>query len=169
MEKEKLTNRCGLRRMAKALALSLILAIPIIGMLVTSSRVLAEVELGDPVELYKTHPWSMQFFRWCLILALCFAMTPFKNLSALAAGLAVGGLAFYGLDLYHQLKELSEMGLSAKPLTEMVVLSPDGKWLVAWSGLTLCTQILVGLVPPISGMVQSCKGCRGSGCRKQSS
>ena len=148
MEKEKLISSDTLRQIGLKLPVSLLLAAPLLGMLITSNKVLAEVELGDPVELYKTHPWSMAFFRWCLIGGIIFAFTPFKRLCSLAAGLAVGSLVFYALDLYHQLEELSKMGLSSKPLTEMVTLSSAGKWMIGWTAATAATQIVLGLIFP---------------------
>ncbi len=148
MEKEKLINLAMLRRLALKLPLSIILMIPLWGMLVTSNEVLAEVELGDPVELYKTHPTAMAFFRWCVICGIIFAFTPFKRLCAMATGLAIGGLAFYAMDLYHQLGELSKMGLSSKPLTEMVALSSSGEWLMRWCICAGIVQALSGLASP---------------------
>lgn len=157
MEKEKLTPAAILRFLATKLPVSILLAVPLTGMLVTSSEVLAEVELGDPVELYKTHALPMSFFRWCVICGIILAFTPFKRLCAMAAGLAVGSLVFYGLDLHQQLEELSKMGLSSKPLSEMVVLSSSGKWLVGWCAAAIGVQVLAGLVFPCVTLRACCK------------
>jgi len=148
MEKEKLTSPASLRNLGVKVLVSLALAIPLWGMLKTSTAVLAEVELGDPVKLYETHPSAMSFFRWCVIVGILFAFSPFKSISALATGLAVGGLAFYGMDLQSQLEELSKMGLSEKPLTEMVVLSKEGMWLIRWCVMACAMQCLLGLILP---------------------
>lgn len=163
MEKEKLTERltspAALRCLALKLAVSLALAVPLWGMLKTSGAVLAEVELGDPVRLYETHPSAMEFFRWCVILGIVFAFTPFKRISALATGLAIGGLAFYALDLYKQLEELSKMGLSAKPLTEMVVLSEEGVWLIRWCAIAGAAQAVFGILSPCTRLWRLRKKC----------
>ena len=91
----------------------------------------------------------MAFFRWCLISGMIFAVTPFRSISALATGLAVDCLAFYGMDLQSELEELSKMGLSKKPLTEMVVLSPEGEWLIRWCVIACIIQCVIGAVEPV--------------------
>lgn len=157
MEKQKLARNQDIKVWSFRLAVSLILAIPLWGMLSTSKQVLGEVELGDAVELYKSHPWSMEFFRWSVIVGIIFAFTPFKRLCAMAAGIAVGSLVFYALDLYRQLEELSKMGLSEKPLMEMLTLSSHGEWLIRWSVIVVITQILTGLFFPIWQLVRGAK------------
>ena len=101
---------------------------------------------------------SMKFVHWSLMIALVAAFTPFKRISSLAAGIAIGGLLFCGTDLYSMLKDLSEMGLSKHPLIEMVEISSHGKWLVVMCILCAVTQTIYGIVVPLIRMKKA--GCK---------
>jgi hypothetical protein len=92
----------------------------------------------------------MQMVSIALTLAFISAFTPFKRLSSMATGLAIGGIAFYALDQYEQLKDLEEMGLSSKPLMEMFSLTSDGKALLIMTGLCLATQTIYALISPVT-------------------
>lgn len=130
---------------------SIPLAIPILGIMVFDGKVLAEiVDLGDPVpvNLETDVPLPMVVVSWCLIVALVSAFTPWKRISSLAVGLAIGGITFYALDQYEQLKDMEEMGLSSTPLMEMVNITTDGKYLIVFIALCLMTQTLYAFFPP---------------------
>jgi len=142
-------NKLPLKCIACYILLSLPLALPIAGIIYLDGQILADGELLDPVELYKSHPLCMKFVHWSLVVALIAAFTPFKRVSCLASGMAIGAFVFYGIDLYSQLKDLSEMGLSKQPLIEMVEVSKYGRWLVIMCALCGITQIIYGLAAPI--------------------
>ena len=144
------------------LLLSLPLALPIIGIMHFDGKVLADGELIDPVEVYKSHPMCMEFVHGSLVIALIAAFTPFKRLSSFAAGMALGAFLFYGVDQYSQLKEIDEMGLSEQSMLDMVVISSDGKWLVAMCILCAVTQAIYGIVVPLIRMKKNgCKKTKG--------
>lgn len=125
------------------------LALPIIAVMHFDGKVLAEIDLGDPVNLYNDVPIPMSMVSWALIVALITTFTPFKRLSSLAVGLAIGGIAFFALDQYEQLKDMEEMGLSSKPLMELVTITKDGKYLIGSIALCLFTQTLYAFITPI--------------------
>jgi len=149
-------KQLNIKRIAYYLLLSLPLALPIAGIMYFDGSVLADGELIDPVEVYKSHPMCMKFVHGSLVVALIAAFTPFKRISSFAAGIAIGGFLFYGVDQYSQLKEIDEMGLSEQSLLEMVIISSDGKWLVAMCILCAITQAIYGIVAPLIRMKKNC-------------
>jgi len=128
---------------------SLALALPIMGIMHFDGKVLADIEMGDPVELYKDYPECMKLVSWSLTIALIAAFSPFKSISSLGVGIALGSFAFYGIDQYTQLRDLEEMGLSSKPLMEMVTITPEGTWLIRMCVICAAVHILYGLAAPI--------------------
>lgn len=149
MEKEHITTKSALRCASKKALCTLPLAVPIIGIIHYSGKILAQTELGDPVQLYTDAPLPMSMVHTCLIMALLFIFTPFKRISGIAIGLALGGLCFYGLDQYEQLKDISEMGLSSMPLMEMISITNDGRNFLVSMAACIGTQILYGIADPI--------------------
>ena len=152
MEEKSLTSPFSARRLVIKFLLTLPLAIPIMAIMYYDDRILAEiVDIGDPVPVNLTTdvPIAMSMVSWALLAALITAFTPFKRLSAMAVGLSIGGISFYALDQYEQLKDMEEMGLSSKPLMDIVQLTSDGKCLIAWIVICLITQAAYGLVTPI--------------------
>ena len=146
MEKENLTRNRLLCCLGLKLIVSILIAIPLIGMLKMSSQVLAEIELLDPVELYKSDPYSMQFYKWSLIVAICATFTPFKRISALGTGLAIGCLVFYGLGKQHEMEMFAEF--SKEPLTELITLTNEGEWLIRWCVMAIVVQVICALTSP---------------------
>ncbi|MFK7909505.1 MAG: hypothetical protein AB8F34_02775 [Akkermansiaceae bacterium] len=127
---------------------SLALALPVIGIMCYDDKILATVELAGPVELYKSHPECMEIVRKALIFALVFAFTPFKRVAGIAVGIVAGALGFYGMDVYTQLAELSEMGLSSKPLQDMVEITSEGQWLIRFTALAVAMHCIDSLIDP---------------------
>ena len=154
MEKESLTTKKRLRLLLKKTIWAILLALPILSIIHFDGKILAEIELGDPVDLYNDAPLPMSVVHWSLITALIFSCTPFKGVCSLATGIALGGFLFYGLDQYEQLKDLSEMGLSSLPLMEMVTLTSDGKWLITSIIICIISQCVYGLVTPVLQIIR---------------
>jgi len=142
-------NRLTVKSVAQYIALSLPLAIPIAAIIYLDGQVLADGDFIDPVELYKSHPLCMNFVHWNLVIALILAFTPFKRLSSMTTGIALGAFGFHGIDLYSQLKDLSDMGLSKQPLIEMIEISTYGKWLILICALSVTTQIIYAIAVPL--------------------
>lgn len=162
VEEKIIMNIRSLKSIALYILLSLPLALPITGIMYLDGQVLADGELLDPVELNKSHPLCMKLVHWSLVIALITAFTPFKHISSLAAGIAIGSFFFYGIDLYSQLRDLSEMGLSKQPLIEMVEVSTYGHWLIVMCALCLATQIIYGLALPVIRLKKAaCKNTDG--------
>lgn len=149
MEEESIMNKKLLISAGKYLGVSLILALPILGVMHYDDKVLAEVMLGDPVELYKEYPMPMKGISWALLTGLIAAFTPFRSISSLAVGVALGGFLFHGISQYSDLKELSEMGLSKKPLTDLITLTSDGIWLIRMCVICGAIHLLYGIIHPI--------------------
>ena len=129
------------------------LALPIMAIMYFDGHILAEVVIfgpAEPVNLYEEVPLPMSAVSYSLIVALIAAFTPFKRLSALAVGLAIGGIAFY---ILYQYEELKDMGLSSKPLMEllmeMVTLTDSGRCLIASIALCLLTQVIYAFAAPL--------------------
>jgi len=151
-------NKLPLKCIAWYILLSLPLALPISGIIYLDGQILADSELLDPIELYKSHPLCMKFVHWSLVIALIAAFTPFKRVSSLASGMAIGAFVFYGIDTYSVLKDLSEMGLSKQPLIELIEVTKYGKWFVIMCALCGITQVIYGLaVPMIRVKKAACK------------
>ena len=148
MEEKIITPKSTAITLVKKFLLTLPLALPIMGIMHFDGNILAEIDLGDPVNLYNDVPLPMSVVSNSLIVALIAAFTPFKRLSSLAVGLAIGGIAFYSLDQYEQLKDMEEMGLSSKPLMEMVTLTDSGRCLIASIAICLLTQVLYAFAAP---------------------
>ncbi|MBT8044452.1 MAG: hypothetical protein KJO79_05820 [Verrucomicrobiae bacterium] len=148
-------NHLNIKSIVRSLLLALPLALPIAGIIHLDGKILADGELIDPVEIYKSHPMCMKFVHWSLVIALITAFTPFKRVSSLAAGIAIGSFLFYGVDLYSQLKDLSGMGLSKQPLIEMVEISSHGKWLIGMCILCAVTQIIYGILVPLARLTKN--------------
>jgi len=160
VEEKIIMNKELLIPAGKYLAVSLLLALPIMGVMHFDDKILAEVMLADPVDLYKEYPMPMKSVSWALVVALIAAFTPFRTVSSLAVGVALGGLLFHGISQYSDLKELSEMGLSKKPLTELITLTSDGTWLIRMCVICGAVHALYGIIQPILTMICKKKSAR---------
>lgn len=145
MEKESITLKIIKSSILRKFIWVLPLALPIAGVIYFDGTILAETELGDPVNLYIDVPLPMSMVHYSLVAALILVFTPFKRIMGMCIGLALGGICFYGLDQYDQLRDLSSMGLSSTPLIEMITISREGKWFIASMGLCVVTQLIYGI------------------------
>jgi len=145
MEKESITLKTIISSALRKFIWTIPLALPIAGIIYFDGQILAETELGDPVNLYIDVPLPMSMVHYSLIAALILVFTPLKRIMGMCIGLAIGGICFYGLDQYDQLKDLSSMGLSSTPLIEMITITREGKWLITSMALCIITQVIYGI------------------------
>lgn len=129
---------------------SVLLAAPLIGILSYSKGEIASSELTDTVILHKVFPDFMQLFAQALTAAMVLAfIPPLRPLYTLALGCSLGGLYFHYLDIRSSLMAMNDLGVSTRPVEELVTLLPDGQKLLFYIGFALLTLFAISIITAI--------------------
>ncbi|MGJ8657962.1 MAG: hypothetical protein ACSHX6_16055 [Akkermansiaceae bacterium] len=123
-----------------------LLVIPIVGILSNYNYSLADIELGDPVKLTFSYPDFMKLFKWAMITAIVCSILPMtRKFFGILLGFGLGGLLFLYQSTMADLKSLSEMGLSKKPMEEMITLTKHGENFTFWCVASVVCFVIVML------------------------